>query len=33
VGVQWHPENFCREERYNFTPLFRAFVRAADVAS
>ncbi len=30
VGVQWHPENFCREERYNFTPLFRAFVSAAE---
>jgi putative glutamine amidotransferase len=28
VGVQWHPENF-HEERYNFAPLFRAFVRAA----
>jgi putative glutamine amidotransferase len=30
VGVQWHPENFCREERYNFAPLFRAFVSAAE---
>ena len=30
VGVQWHPENFCREEGYNFAPLFRAFVSAAE---
>lgn len=30
VGVQWHPENFCREDRYNFAALFRAFVRAAE---
>jgi putative glutamine amidotransferase len=30
VGVQWHPENFCREERYNFAALFRAFVSAAE---
>jgi putative glutamine amidotransferase len=30
VGVQWHPENFCREESYNFAPLFRAFVSAAE---
>jgi putative glutamine amidotransferase len=30
VGVQWHPENFCREEPYNFLPLFRAFVKAAE---
>jgi putative glutamine amidotransferase len=30
VGVQWHPENFCREESYNFAPLFRAFVREAE---
>lgn len=30
VGVQWHPENFYREERYNFAPLFRAFVSAAE---
>ena len=29
VGVQWHPENFCRDERYNFSPLFRAFVQTA----
>jgi putative glutamine amidotransferase len=30
VGVQWHPENFCREEGYNFSPVFRAFVSAAE---
>jgi putative glutamine amidotransferase len=30
VGVQWHPENFCGDERYNFSPLFRAFVSAAE---
>jgi putative glutamine amidotransferase len=33
VGVQWHPENFCREESYNFAPLFRALVRAAEERS
>jgi putative glutamine amidotransferase len=27
VGVQWHPENFCRTGE--FAPLFDAFVRAA----
>jgi putative glutamine amidotransferase len=27
VGVQWHPENFCRSGE--FAPLFEAFVRAA----
>jgi putative glutamine amidotransferase len=27
IGVQWHPENFCRSGE--FTPLFRAFVQAA----
>jgi putative glutamine amidotransferase len=27
VGVQWHPENFCRTGE--FSPLFRAFVEAA----
>ena len=30
VGVQWHPENFCREDAYNFAALFRAFVSAAE---
>lgn len=30
VGVQWHPENFCGDERYNFAALFRAFVSAAE---
>lgn len=29
VGVQWHPENFWREESYNFALLFRAFAEAA----
>ena len=29
VGVQWHPENFWREEGYNFARLFRAFVEKA----
>ncbi len=27
VGVQWHPENFCRSGEFN--PLFEAFVAAA----
>ena len=27
VGVQWHPENFCRTGE--FAPLFEAFVKAA----
>jgi putative glutamine amidotransferase len=30
VGVQWHPENFYLEAGYNFAPLFRAFVSAAE---
>jgi putative glutamine amidotransferase len=30
VGVQWHPENFCGDEHYNFAALFRAFVSTAE---